>query len=104
MTIKDKRWKVPVPIKVGIAVIGTFFILMAIAGSLVHGQANMTNGTAPSSSSTNGIPESAKGCIGNDQTTGKTYIDVRRLQDPQLNQIMCDNWLGPGNNATYPNT
>jgi hypothetical protein len=100
-----QRKKVPIPIKVGITVIGTFFILMAVVGVLAHGQYNMTNPTtiAPASS-TSGIPESAKGCIGNDQATGKTYIDVRCLQDPQLNQIMCDNWPGPGNNATCPNT
>jgi hypothetical protein len=88
---RSKRKKVPVPIKVGIAVIGTFFILMAVVGALAHGQYNMTNPTTTApASSTSGIPESAKGCIGNDQATGKTYIDVRCLQDPQLNQIMCD--------------
>jgi hypothetical protein len=107
----DGGWKVPLAIKIGIAVIGVFFILIAIIGTLVHGQSNMTasygtNVTGPvgASTSDNGIPQSAKGCIGNDQVTDKTYIDLRCLQDPQLNQIVCDNWPGPGSNFTCPNT
>jgi hypothetical protein len=97
----DGGWKVPLAIKIGIALIGSFFILIALIGSLVHGQANMTNGTEPQQQhpSTSAL-ESAKGCIGNDQTTGKTYIDVRCLQDPNLVWTLCTNWLG--NNATFP--
>jgi hypothetical protein len=91
ITRTKKRWKVPFPIKVGIAMLGTFFILVAIAGSLVHSQTNMTlgaNGTAAITGATNATGpasqadqksdlQAAKGCIGNDQTTGKTYLDVR---------------------------
>jgi hypothetical protein len=33
----QKRWKVPVPIKVAMAIIGTMFILIEIVGSSVQG-------------------------------------------------------------------
>jgi hypothetical protein len=108
-----KRKKVPMPIKLAMLVIGAFFTLIAAYG-IAHGQANMTanfnpnapaqTSTSPPSTDNSGELAKAKGCIGNDQIAGKTYIAVRCLQDPQLNQVMCDNWPGPGNNATCPNT
>jgi hypothetical protein len=67
-----------------------------------HNQRTTDNGknrktsTSPPSTDNSGELAKAKGCIGNDQIAGKTYIDVRCLQDPQLNQVMCDNWPRPG--------
>jgi len=33
---QDKRWKVPMPIKVAIGLFGTICLVMAILGSIVH--------------------------------------------------------------------
>ena len=86
-----KKWNA---IKLAVGLFGAFFVVMALIGTLLaHGQMNATN-LAPDNNSAadkSSDLQAAKGCIGTDQTSGKTFIDIRCLQNPQVNQVMCDN-------------
>jgi hypothetical protein len=92
-----RRKKVPVPIKVGIAVIGAFFILIALIGAAVHGQSapigtNITAGFNATAPSLNQL----KGCVGNDQTSGGVFIKASCLDDSLKIKVLCDNWVTQG--------
>jgi hypothetical protein len=86
--VDKQRWKVPFPIKVAMGIIGTFFILMAIVGTLVHGQGNLTagfNGTA----TTTQPPASTSECVKNDQNNGLTYIALKCIIEHDSRAQMC---------------
>jgi hypothetical protein len=87
--VDKQRWKVPFPIKVAMGIIGTFFILVAIAGTLVHGQGNITagfNSTAPESGP---APSGGSECVKNDPNNGLTYVALKCIIEHDTRAQMC---------------
>jgi hypothetical protein len=66
MTSKNKRWKVPTPIKVAIGMTGGIFMIIALIGMATQGHAQLQAFT----------------CVGQDND-GKTYVYLSCLKDKQ---------------------